>query len=228
MRRRPITSHCWPWITCARPADAKGRTVWMVLPETAHTSRPWRIHELTPDFRLEDVWALPTPGGRDDFPRLVQQFASADPSQSLPRAARALWALRWKIGQLFGWDDEDDGLGSRVATLRDRLPADLRDAPRGPDSDSLPFTSIYLLEDEWAAEIANRTMHGVMHVSWVADGEGCYRGQMAVLVKPNGRVGSAYMAAIRPFRHLIVYPPLMRVIGRQWTTTRRVQGAAVP
>jgi hypothetical protein len=195
----------------------------MVLPETAHTSRPWRIHELTPDFRLEDVWALPTPGGRDDFPRLVQQFASADPSQSLPRAARALWALRWKIGQLFGWDDDDDGLGSRVATLRDRLPADLRDAPRGPDSDSLPFTSIYLLEDEWAAEIANRTMHGVMHVSWVADGEGGYRGQMAVLVKPNGRVGSAYMAAIRPFRHLIVYPSLMRLIERRWR-----QDAGIP
>ena len=33
------------------------------LPDTAHTSRPWRIHELTRDFRLEDVWALPTPGG---------------------------------------------------------------------------------------------------------------------------------------------------------------------
>lgn len=223
MRRRPITSHCWPWITCARPAGAKGPTVWMVLPETAHTFRPWRIHELTPDFRLEDVWALPTPGGRDDFPRLVQQFASADPSQSLPRAARALWALRWKVGQLFGWDDEDDGLGSRVATLRDRLPADLRDAPRGPDSDSLPFTSVYLLEDEWAAEIANRTMHGVMHVGWVADGDGGYRGQMAVLVKPNGRVGSAYMAAIRPFRHLIVYPSLMRLIERRWR-----QDAGIP
>ena len=37
----------------------------MRLPNTAHTSRPWRIHELTRDFRLEDVWALPTPGGPD-------------------------------------------------------------------------------------------------------------------------------------------------------------------
>jgi hypothetical protein len=27
----------------------------MRLPNTAHTSRPWRIHELTRDFRLEDV-----------------------------------------------------------------------------------------------------------------------------------------------------------------------------
>jgi hypothetical protein len=25
--------------------------------------RPWRIHELTHDFRLEDVWAPPTPSG---------------------------------------------------------------------------------------------------------------------------------------------------------------------
>jgi hypothetical protein len=34
----------------------------MRLPDTAHTTRAWRIHELTPEFRLEDVWALPTPG----------------------------------------------------------------------------------------------------------------------------------------------------------------------
>jgi hypothetical protein len=187
-----------------------------MLPSTAHTSRPWRIHEIAPDFRLEDVWALPTPGGKDDFPRLVEQFASSDPSRSMPRPARILWAVRSTLGDLFGWDDEEDGLGSRVATLRDRLPADLRDAPRGPDSESLPFSSLYLLDDEWAAEIANRTMHGVMHVGWVPDGSGGYRGQMAVLVKPNGRLGSAYMAAIRPFRHLIVYPPMMRLIGRRW------------
>ena len=197
----------------------------MTLPETAHTSRPWRIHEIAPDFRLEDVWALPTPGGPDDFPRLVEQFASAEPSQSLPRAARTLWALRWKLGELFGWDGEDDGVGSRVATLRDRLPADLRDAPPGPQFDSLPFSSLYLLEDEWAAETANRTVHGVLHLGWVPDGNGGYRGQMAVLVKPNGLFGSAYMAAIRPFRHLIVYPPLMRVIEREW---KRGQLAGIP
>jgi hypothetical protein len=188
----------------------------MRVPNSAHTSRPWRIHEITPDFRLEDVWALPTPGGPNDFPRMVQQFASADPSQSLPGAARTLWALRWKIGELLGWDDEDDGVGSRVPTLRDRLPADLRDAPPGPEFDSLPFASLYLLEDEWAAEAANRTMHGVLHIGWVPDGNGGYRGQMAVLVKPNGLFGTAYMAAIMPFRHRIVYPPLMRLIERQW------------
>ena len=57
--------------------------------------------------------------------------------------------------------------------------------------------------------------HGVMHLGWVADGTGGYRGQMAVLVKPTGLLGDAYMAAIRPFRHLIVYPATMRQIERE-------------
>jgi hypothetical protein len=51
----------------------------MRIPNTAHTSRPWRIHELTPDFRLEDVWALPTPGGPGHLPRLVEQITSSEP-----------------------------------------------------------------------------------------------------------------------------------------------------
>jgi Protein of unknown function (DUF2867) len=38
---------------------------------------------------------------------------------------------------------------------------------------------------------------------------------MAVYVKPNGLLGSVYMAAIRPFRHLIVYPPMLREMGRE-------------
>jgi len=188
----------------------------MRLPNTAHTSRPWRIHELTHDFRLEDVWALPTPGGPDDFPRLVQLAASLDPSQSSSRAVSALFAIRWKVGGLLGWDVPDAGLGFRVPTLRDRLPEDLRDGPSGPDFDALPFTSLYLLDDEFAAEIANRTMQGVMHLGWVPDQTGGYRGQMAVLVKRNGLLGTAYMAAIAPFRHLIVYPPALRELGRDW------------
>jgi hypothetical protein len=72
------------------------------------------------------------------------------------------------------------------------------------------------MEDEFAAEIANGTMHGVMHLSCVPDGTGGYRGQMAVLVKPNGLFGNLYMAAIKPFRHLIVYPAMMQQIEREW------------
>ena len=188
----------------------------MRLPDTAHTSRPWRIHELTVGFRLEDVWALPTPGGPDDFPRLVQLLASGDPMRGSSRTARSLWTIRWKVGQVLGWDDPHADRGSQRPTLRDRLPADLRAVPSGPDFAALPFTPLYLLDDEFAAEVVNRTVHGVMHIGWVPDAAGAYRGQMAVYVRPNGRLGSAYMAAIRPFRHRIVYPPIMRELGRAW------------
>ena len=194
------------------------------LPDSEHLSRPWRIHELTHDFRLEDVWGLPAPGRPDDFASAVALISSFDPSRSSSRAVRALFAMRWKIGELLGWDDSGAGLQKRVPTLRDRLPADLRDAPR-PEFDALPFESLYLLENEWAAEAANETMHGVVHISMVPDGAGGHRGQMAVLVKPNGRFGDAYMAAIKPFRHLIVYPVLLREIERGW---RAGAGASAP
>jgi Protein of unknown function (DUF2867) len=191
----------------------------MRLPDSAHTSRPWRIHEIAPDFGLEDVWEVPGTGGPGDFPRLVQGLAAGDPSQSPSGAIRALFAIRWKLGALLGWDGPDAGIGSRVPTLRDRLPVDLRDAARGPDLRATPMTSVYLTDNEWAAEMANRTVHSVMHIGWVPDGTGGYRGQMAVLVKPNGRFGAAYMAAIKPFRYLLVYPALMRSIERDWQTS---------
>ena len=129
-----------------------------------------------------------------------------------------LWEARWKIGALLGWDRPEAGLGARAATLRDRLPPDLRDAPRGPGFE--PFNPLYLLENEWAAEMANRTVHAVMHIGWVPDGTGGHRAQMAVLVKPNGLVGEAYMLAIRPFRRLIVDPAFVKMVGRRWAARR--------
>ena len=55
-----------------------------------------------------------------------------------------------------------------------------------------------------------------MHLAWVDRGEGRYRGQMAVFVKPRGPFGKGYMAFIKPFRCVVVYPPLMRHIERAW------------
>jgi hypothetical protein len=181
------------------------------LPDGAYAAGPWRIRDLTPDFGLEDVWELPGEGEPEDFARLVEMVCAMDPERGASGLPRLLWATRWKLGALLGWDGEDDGLDARVGSLRERLPADLR-ATDPPAFATLPFRSLYLTENEFAAEIANRTMHGVMHLGWVPDpaGPGRCRAQMTVLVKPNGLTGKAYMMAIRPFRHLIVYPAMMR------------------
>jgi Protein of unknown function (DUF2867) len=198
----------------------------MRLPNSAHTSHPWRIHELTRDFELLDVWALPTPGGAGDFPRLVELFATFDPARRSPAVVRLLFAIREAVGAALGWDDPRTGFGGRVQTLRDRLPRDLRDAPAGTARPDRPFKPLYLTDDEWALEIVNRTVHGVLHLAWVKDSTGGYRGQMTVLVKPNGLLGKGYMAAISPFRHLIVYPAMMRTIGEQWSATATAAATA--
>ena len=140
-------------------------------------------------------------------------MATFDPGQT-SAVVRGLFAIRWTLGRLFGLDDRESGLGARVSSLRDRLPSDLTDTPT--DLHTHLFTPLYVSDNEFALEIANQTMHGVMHVGWVPDGQGGYRGQMAVLVKPNGALGIAYLAAIAPFRHLLVYPLMMRDIGRAW------------
>ena len=196
---------------------------WIATPRLSATPPgPGGSTSSTRDFRLEDVWALPTPGGPDDFPRLVERIAARRPARRAPRAlARALFAIRWKLGELLGWDERRraSARGCRRCATGCRPTCATR--PPARTSTRCPFNPLYLLDDEWAAEIANRTMHGVMHLGWVPDGAGGYRGQMAVLVKPNGLLGAAYMAAIRPFRHLIVYPPMLRQIGREWPDVAR-------
>jgi hypothetical protein len=182
------------------------------LPDSAHPAQDWAIHAIAPDFALEDVWALPAAGGPGDFGRVVDHVCSMDAERSGPLAVRALWAIRWKVGALLGWDGDDAGTGARVASLRERVPEALRatTAARAEAFAHLPFSPLYETRDEFAAEIANRTMHGVMHLGWVDQGDGTWRAQMAVLVKANGTAGKAYMLAIRPFRRLIVYPALLR------------------
>jgi len=68
----------------------------------------------------------------------------------------------------------------------------------------------------WIDELANRGITAGCGGGNYCPSTQVSRGQMAVLVKPNGLLGTAYMAAIAPFRHLIVYPRMIREIGRKW------------
>lgn len=191
------------------------------LRDTEHTTRPWRIHELTPDFRLEDVWAYRTPGaGPDDFPAMLDALRVAGGLNENPPVVRFLFSVRWKLGALLGWDEPTQGLVGRAESLRDRLPADLQQDAAGEPVPNTPFTMVYELADECAIELANKTVHDICHLGWVPTGDGDYELRMAALVKPNGLFGRLYMAAIKPLRYLIVYPALTRKWERAW----RAQG----
>jgi len=197
----------------------------MRLPNAVHEAASWRIKEIVPDFTLEDVWALPVDGGADDFPKLLELATTLDPANASSLPARALWRIRDRLGAWFDLgrisepDDGDGGLpipGTNEISLAGRLPDDLRSSPWDHDFGSLPFQPLYRIEREAAAEISNKTVHGVMHLAWAEQRAGRFQGQMAVYVKPRGAFGKAYMAFIKPFRLFIVYPALTRQVERQW------------
>lgn len=198
----------------------------MKLPNAEHERCPWRIHQIVPDFTLEDVWALPTRGGPDDFERLVELAGSFDPTKTKSRPTRFLWNLRDRLGT---WLDLGE-ISTPVAeggeemsipdsdehSLRERLPADLRGSAADFNFGSLPFVPLYRTDREAAAEVSNKTVHGVAHLAWVERGKGEFQGEMAVYVKPRGIFGHTYMSLIKPFRYWIVYPALMRQMEQAW------------
>lgn len=185
----------------------------MRLPNAAHTQRPWRIHRIAPDFAVLDVWSYRTPGaGPDDLATMVAAIQAAGSRDTGPSLSRLLFAVRWKLGQAFGWDARQPN----VPSLIERLPDDLRQPECGTPIPGLPFTLLYRAHDEVAMEVLNQTVHAVAHLGWVRTRGGEYELHMAVLVKPNGLLGRAYMAAIAPFRHLIVYPAMTRQWERAW------------
>jgi len=204
----------------------------MRIPNAAHESRPWRIREMVGDFTLEDVWALPMYGGVDDFQALIEWGTSFDPTKAESLPTRFLWGVRDRLGDWFGLGrisvpvagGEDDAAGTLPIPGQDeisligRVPDDLRGTAADAHFKALPFTPLYRTDTEFAAEVSNQTVHGVMHLAWADQGEGRYQAQMAVYVKPRGPFGKAYMALIKPFRYLIVYPALTRQIERAWTS----------
>jgi hypothetical protein len=184
--------------------------------EAEFRERPWRIHEFIEGFEVEDVWAVDATARADEFHRVIDLITSVDTAESSSAAVRFLFAARWKLGEWFGWDDEDDGLGRRVPSLRATLPSDLAATVDPARFRALPFTPLYELPDEFAAEIANKTMHGIMHIGAIPAAEGRMTVRMTVLVKTNGLFGRTYMMAIKPFRYLLVYPAMFREVERKW------------
>jgi len=213
----------------------------MRIPNAVHEARPWRIREITPDFELEDVWALPVHGEAADFPALVEVMFTLDPANGPSLPTRVLWRARDRLGTLFGLDgisgpNDRASIGRQLpipgtheTSLVDRLPRDLRHTVADLDVDVAPFAPVYQTDVEFAAELSNRTVHAAIHLAWVEvdeHGDGRYHGQMAVYVKPRGAFGQAYMAFIKPFRYGIVYPAVMRQIEHAWNTRMAHVGVA--
>ena len=184
-----------------------------------HHDPEWHIHEVAQDFQLIDAWKLPVAGTYEEFPELPELFLSLDLADNKEsKMNNLLFAVRDKLGAIFGWDDEvlsQPIPGCEETTLRDRLPPNLRDSAAEIDDSASDFQMVYQTETESVLELSNSTVHAAVHLAWVAT-DNNYVGQMGIYVKNRGRLGRIYMPAIAPFRHYIVYPALMRRLGPAW------------
>lgn len=194
------------------------------MPNAAYEAHPWVIARIAPDFTLLDAWALAVEGDRDEFAAFVETIVAFDPTDARVSLSRALFWFRRRLGAFLRWDETKHRPipGSSETTLSARLPDDLRGSMNAPPLSGgvrrprSGFTPLYRTHDECAAEISNDTVHGVLHFGWVQHADGLYRAQMAVYAKPRGALGAVYVKLIQPFRHLIVYPSLVREIARAW------------
>src|SRR6185503_6074291 len=95
---RRAACHPGPASLSLRP----GRCLTMRIPNAVHEAHPWRIHEIAPDFTVEDVWALPAHGDAGDFQTLLEVILSLDFPSSTSLPTRVLWSTRDRLGRWFG------------------------------------------------------------------------------------------------------------------------------
>jgi hypothetical protein len=188
------------------------------VPNSTQLAQPWRVHEVLGSFPLEDVWHFPEiTGTADEFDDFVALMANGNPAHDGPAAVKFLWIARDTLGKWLGLGKIVGPVDEAPAgSLRLRLPEDLLGTGDDVRFQALPFVPLYKTPTEFAAEIANKTMHGVMHLGWLESANGTYSPQMAVYVRPKGVFGRAYMRFIKPFRYWIVYPALEKQGLRRW------------
>ena len=156
----------------------------------------WLVHERMVDFEVEDAWRLPIVLTADQTISLVRDVLFRGLANIQEGGAIGfLFKLRLALGQIFRWDDK-------------RAP--------GEQAPLNPFAGSFITDDESLDELQNATVAAGLHLGRVPLGDGRYSTLMTIYVKPNGFFGRMYMALIKPFRYLIVYPALMRMVKREW------------
>jgi Protein of unknown function (DUF2867) len=174
-----------------------------------------RCHALLSDVPLHDVWAIPLhEGGPGRTMKDVRALLFGDRRPRTNVAVRALFALRWWLGGVFGWDDKrhDPPDASYVHRLTE---ADRAQSQVPPGTLDGPFRVLYVSRHEALSEIRNATVHGFL-ASALTHRERGYVLYLAIYVKAVSRLTTLYMALVDPFRRFVVYPALVRSVQQAW------------
>jgi Protein of unknown function (DUF2867) len=178
---------------------------------------PLRVHVFLAGVPLHDVWAVDLPRTRSGITLAEFLRRAGNLFRRPPLAVRALLSVRFSVGGLFGWDRASPG--SVPESFAQRLTDEDRARsllPTGtPDGF---FRIVYRFENEQLDEIVNRTAHAGA-LSALVEAAAGYRFYFAIYVRDVSRFTPLYMAAIDPFRKVIIYPALLRSVSAQWNAT---------
>ncbi len=196
----------------------------MRLDVAEHRKSPWRVHDITADFQLDELWQYPIVARADQGEDFAAFCAFMDAQSVTPGGlAGALFRLRGWLGKVLGWDRDMNCLpipGCAETSLGDRLEPHERAA--ADRSDDIGFVPVYQKDDERLVELSNGTVHAALHIGWVELADGGHAPRLAVYWKSRGWLGNFYMAAVTPFRVYVVYPAMMRFVASSWAARDRV------
>jgi hypothetical protein len=178
---------------------------------------PLRVHAFLADVPLHDVWTVDLPSMLGGITLAEFLRRAGDLFRQPPPVIQALLSVRFFVGGLFGWDRTTPGTNSESFAQRLTDEDRTRSLARPGTPDGL-FRIVYRFENEQLNEVINRTAHAAALSALIESGAG-YRFYFAVYVREVSRFTPLYMAAIDPFRKLIVYPALLRKIAEQWKVT---------
>ena len=128
---------------------------------------------------------------------------------------QALLGLRRGIGSVFGWDHPRPSRSAESYANRLSL-VDRVQSLVAPGTSDGSFRLLYRFEDEQLSELRNATVHAFASLSIRPTPSG-YLVYVGVFVKSVHRFTRFYMAAIAPFRRLVVYPAIILKMQSKWT-----------
>jgi hypothetical protein len=176
---------------------------------------PLEAHALLADVPLHDVTGIELPGGGTG--RTLGDLRALVPADGMLGASgisRALFALRFWLGRVFGWDRSRHA--HPETSYLPRVSEELRGRSEiAPGTMESGFRLLYLLPHESVAEIRNATVHAFLCAALRPAPAG-YRLYWGIYVKPTSRFTLLYMALIEPFRRFLVYPAIFRRLRRAW------------
>jgi hypothetical protein len=172
-------------------------------------------HGFLQDVPLHDAFVLDLPGGgKGRTMNDIRAVFSLEAAMKVNRVVATLFELRFAAGRLLGWDRQSRQLepDSYLHRLDAADRADSLIAPGTPDG---PFRLVHLLPGESLVEMQNATVHAFLCQA-LRESDSGYRYYWGVYVKPVSRFTPLYMGLIKPFRHWIVYPAMLRMIKQGW------------